>query len=130
MVSTHAQATEKLRPVIAILRRSNMSAIAPAGTATSISGNISAVCTSATSDASEVSLVISHAAATPRMSWPKLEITLADQMRRNTGARSGANAPTRFVISWPVSAFIGLRRSLAFPMPQTVAGETGAAEAA
>jgi hypothetical protein len=76
------QIEAKARPVIAIRRRSNMSAIAPAGTATSISGSISALCTSATIPADEVSRVISHAAPTPRISWPKFDSRLAIHTRR------------------------------------------------
>ena len=69
-------------PVMAIRRRSNMSAIAPAGTATSISGSISALCTSATMPGDEVSRVISHAAPTPRISCPKFDSRLAVHTRR------------------------------------------------
>ena len=43
VVNTAAQTVAKLSPTIAILRRSNISAIAPAGTDTSINGSISAV---------------------------------------------------------------------------------------
>jgi hypothetical protein len=67
VVRTAAQTVEKLKPTIAILRRSNISAIAPAGTDTSINGNMSAVCTSATMSAEVVRCVISHAAPTPRI---------------------------------------------------------------
>jgi hypothetical protein len=68
-----------------------MSAIAPAGTDTSIKGTISAVCTKATIPGDEVRRVISHAAPTPKMSWPKFEITLADQILRYTRSRSGSS---------------------------------------
>jgi hypothetical protein len=82
VVSTAAQRVAKLSPTIAILRRSNISAIAPAGTDTSINGSISAVWTSATRPADVVRRVISHAAPTPRMSCPKLDRTLAAQILR------------------------------------------------
>ena len=57
MVNADAKIMDIASPAMAILRRSNMSAIAPAGTATSISGSISAVCTSATILADDVSRV-------------------------------------------------------------------------
>jgi hypothetical protein len=60
-----AQSVAKPSPTSAILRLSNISAMAPAGTATSINGSISAVCTAATMPVEEVSRVISHAAPTP-----------------------------------------------------------------
>src|SRR5207248_1055333 len=41
---------------------------------------------------------------TPRISWPKLDRTLAVQMRRNTGSRSGSKAPPRRTCSTPPSA--------------------------
>ena len=90
-----AQRVAKPSPVIAILRRSNMSAIAPPGTETSISGSISADCTSATISAEVVSRVISQAAATPRMSWPKFDSRLVDQILRKVRSRSGSNGPQR-----------------------------------
>ena len=90
VVSVAAQSVANPSPTRAILRRSNMSAIAPAGTDTSINGSISAVCTSATMPGDEVRRVISHAAPTPKMSWPKFEITLADQILRYTRSRSGS----------------------------------------
>ena len=70
-----------------------MSAMAPAGSVTTTSGSIIALCTSATISAELVSLVISQAAPTPRKSWPKLENRLAVQIRRNVPSRKGAKAP-------------------------------------
>jgi len=93
VVNTAPHKAEKVRPVIAMRRRSNMSATAPAGTATSIRGSINAVCTSATRLGDDVSRVISHAAPTPRINCPKLDSTLVSQMRRKTVSRSGSNAP-------------------------------------
>jgi hypothetical protein len=83
---------EKPSPVRAILRRSNISASAPAGRATNINGSIIADCTSATMLGEFDSRVISQAAPTPRISWPKLENRLAVQIRRKVGSRSGAVA--------------------------------------
>ena len=65
VVSAAAKSVAMMSPSNAILRLSNVSAIAPAGTETSISGSISAVCTSATIPGDVVSRVISQAAPTP-----------------------------------------------------------------
>ena len=78
----------------ATMRRSYMSAMAPAGIEISITGSISAVCTSATLSADDVIWVIAQAAPTPWISRPRLESRLASQMRRNTGCRSGAVRPS------------------------------------
>ena len=67
IVSRLAPTTETPSPAIATFRLSNMSATAPAGTATSISGSIIAVCTSATMLALPVRRVISQATPTPRI---------------------------------------------------------------
>ena len=72
------------------MRRSYMSAMAPAGIEISIIGSISAVCTSATLSADDVICVIAQAAPTPWISRPRLESRLASQIRRNTACRSGA----------------------------------------
>ena len=72
------------------MRRSYMSAMAPAGIEISITGSISAVCTSATLSADDVICVIAQAAPTPWISRPRLESRLASQIRRNTECRSGA----------------------------------------
>src|SRR5712671_7049631 len=74
----------------ATMRRSYMSAMAPAGIEISMIGSISAVCTSATLSADDVIWVMAHAAPTPWINSPKLESRLASQMRRNTECRSGA----------------------------------------
>src|SRR6266850_7642510 len=74
----------------ATMRRSYMSAMAPAGIEISMIGSIKAVCTSATLSADDVIWVIAHAAPTPWINSPRLETRLASQMRRNTECRSGA----------------------------------------
>ena len=74
----------------ATMRRSYMSAMAPAGIEISMIGSISAVCTSATLSADDVICVIAQAAPTPWISSPRLETRLASQMRRNTACRNGA----------------------------------------
>ncbi len=74
----------------ATMRRSCMSAMAPAGIAISMTGSISAVCTSATLSAEEVICVIAQAAPTPWIKIPRLETRLASQMRRKTECRNGA----------------------------------------
>ena len=88
---SHARAESESEPAKAIeratsptTRRSNMSAIAPAGVDTSATGNISEVWTSATMPGDEESCVIAHAAPTPRIRRPRLDNRLAVQMRRNT----------------------------------------------
>ncbi len=76
------------------MRRSYMSAMAPAASDSSMMGSISAVCTSATMSADDVICVIAHAAPTPLIMRPRLESRLASQMRRNTACRSGAATPS------------------------------------
>src|ERR1700712_5361169 len=74
----------------ATMRRSYMSAMAPAGIEISMIGSISAVWTSATLSADDVICVMAQAAPTPWINSPKLESRHASQMRRNTEWRSGA----------------------------------------
>ena len=95
------------------MRRSCMSAMAPAGMAISMIGSISAVCTSATLSADDVICVIAQAAPTPWIRIPRLETRLASQMRRNTACRSGAAMPSvakraRFGWSVMISSVGGL----------------------
>ncbi len=80
--------------ISATTRRSYMSAIAPAGIEISITGSISAVCTSATLSADAAICVMAQAAPTPWINRPRLESRLASQMRRNTECRSGAIRPS------------------------------------
>src|ERR1700712_5835078 len=68
----------------ATMRRSYMSAMAPAGIEISMIGSISAVCTSATLSADEAICVIAQAAPTPWINIPRLETRLGNQMRPNT----------------------------------------------
>ena len=74
----------------ATMRRSCMSAMAPAGIEISITGSISAVCTSATLSASAVIWVIAQAAPTPWIRIPRLESRLASQIRLKIECRNGA----------------------------------------
>src|SRR5436305_8433358 len=78
----------------ATMRRSYMSAMAPAGIEISMIGSISAVCTSATLSADDAICVIAQAAPTPWISSPRLDSRLASQIRRNTEWRSGAATPS------------------------------------
>src|SRR3984893_5184638 len=78
----------------ATMRRSYMSAIAPAGIEISMIGSINAVCTSATLSADDVIWVMAQAAPTPWIRRPRLESRLASQMRRNAECRSGAVTPS------------------------------------
>ena len=84
-----------------------MSAIAPAGKATTINGSIIAVWTRATMLAEFVSLVISHAAPTPRISCPKLPSRLALQIMRNVGSRKGARRPDFALSDGLVAVMVG-----------------------
>ncbi|OIQ70947.1 hypothetical protein GALL_474380 [mine drainage metagenome] len=67
----------------ATMRRSYISATAPAGIEISMTGNISAVCTSATLSADDVIWVMAQAAPTAWINRPRLESRLASQIRRN-----------------------------------------------
>ena len=101
MRPSHASTVSAVAPdsaidseIIATMRRSCMSAMAPAGIEISITGSINAVCTSATLSADGVICVIAQAAPTPWIRMPRLESRLASQMRRNTMCRSGAVMPS------------------------------------
>src|SRR5436309_8194029 len=74
----------------ATMRRSYMSAMAPAGIEISMIGSIKAVCTSATLSADDAICVIAHAAPTPWINSPRLDSRLASQIRRNTECFKGA----------------------------------------
>ena len=76
------------------MRRSYMSAMAPAGIEISMIGSIRAVCTSATLSAEAAICVIAQAAPTPWIRRPRLESRLASQMRRNIVYRRGAVMPS------------------------------------
>ncbi len=91
MTPSHARAESEIEPANAIdsatsptIRRSNISAMAPAGIDTSATGSINDVWTSATIPVDDESFVIAHAAPTPRIRSPRLDNRLAVQMRRNT----------------------------------------------
>jgi hypothetical protein len=71
-----------------------MSAMAPAGIAISMTGRLSAVCTSATLSADDAICVIAQAAPTPWIRIPRLDSTLASQMRRNVAWRRGTPMPS------------------------------------
>src|SRR5215213_3866676 len=88
------KATKNIQPCAAIssLRRSTMSARAPAGKAATRKGKLVAVCTSATRVGEGVSEVISHAAPTFCIQVPTLAATEAIQRALKTGWRSGPQA--------------------------------------
>ncbi len=99
--SNQASSVSAVAPISAIdseirvtIRRSYMSAMAPAGIEISMIGSIKAVCTSATLSAEAAICVIAQAAPTPWIRRPRLESRLASQMRRNTVYRSGAVMPS------------------------------------
>ena len=94
---SHASTVSAVAPVSAIaseisatMRRSCMSAMAPAGIEISITGSIRAVCTSATLSADDVICVIAQAAPTLWIRMPRLDNRLASQIRRNIECLSGA----------------------------------------
>src|ERR1700688_3904170 len=74
-------------------RRSTMSASAPAGSASSISGKLSAASTSATIDGEDESEVISQPAPTSCIQVPTFETIVAIHRLRNSAVCSGAQAP-------------------------------------
>src|ERR1700691_6161380 len=76
--------------ISATIRRSYMSAMAPAGIEISMIGSINAVWTSATLSADDVICVIAQAAPTPWIRSPRLDNRLASQIHRHTACRSGA----------------------------------------
>ena len=91
MTPSQARAESEIEPANAIdratsptIRRSNISAIAPAGVDTRATGSINDVWTSATILVDDEIFVIDQAAPTPRTRSPRLDNRLAVQMRRNT----------------------------------------------
>src|SRR5438046_10404002 len=74
-------------------RRSTMSARAPAGSASSISGRLSAASTSATIDGEDESDVINQPAPTSCIHVPALETIVAIHRLRNSAVCSGVQAP-------------------------------------
>jgi hypothetical protein len=66
-----------------------MSAIAPAGSASSITGRLSAASTSATSEGDEVSEVISHPAPTSCIQVPMFDTMVAIHSPRKRPCRNG-----------------------------------------
>ncbi len=89
-VSAVAPDSAMASEISATMRRSCMSAMAPAGIEISMIGSISAVCTRATLSAEDVICVIAQAAPTPWIRMPRLETRLASQIRLKTEWRSGA----------------------------------------
>src|SRR5258705_1553198 len=82
-------------------RRSTMSATAPAGSPTTKTGRLVALCTRATINGDGDSEVIAHAAPTFCIQVPMLETSEAIQRARNTGCDSGAQADSAAVPSSP-----------------------------
>jgi hypothetical protein len=66
-----------------------MSAVAPAGSPSSSTGRLAAVCISAISKGELVSAVINHAPAVSCIQLPVLEMTDAMSRFRNNGRRNG-----------------------------------------
>src|SRR5438876_257098 len=82
-------------------RRSTTSASAPAGKATSTTGRLPAVSTSATSTGDVVNEVINHDSPTSCIHVPMFDTTVAIQSARNTDSRSGLQADKRLPASFP-----------------------------
>ena len=76
------------------LRRSRLSAIAPATSDNNIVGSVTDACTSATMSADCAIEIIIHDAPTDWISPPRLETVLAAHTARNTGKRNGDSAET------------------------------------
>src|SRR6201994_3957475 len=94
VVSVVAPTSAMASDTMATMRRSCMSAMAPAGIEIRKIGSISAVCTSATLSADDVIWVMAQAAPTPWIRMPRLESRLASQMRRKIECRRGAVMPS------------------------------------
>src|ERR671913_1022309 len=90
--STRATKNIQTWTAISSLRRSTMSAKAPAGKAATRKGKLVAVCTSATRVGEGESEVISHAAPTFCIQVPTLAATEAIQRALKTGWRNGPQA--------------------------------------
>src|ERR1700681_2892805 len=78
-------------------RRSTMSASAPAGSASSISGKLSAASTSATIDGDEESDVINQPAPTSCIHVPTFETIVAIQRPRKSAFESGLHGEAAVV---------------------------------
>src|ERR1700733_7337546 len=76
---------------ISSLRRSKMSAVAPASSPSSSTGRLAAVCISAISKGDAVNAVISHVPAVSCIHVPTDEIVLAIHRSRNSAIFNGAN---------------------------------------
>src|SRR5947209_1225709 len=85
-------------------RRSTTSASAPAGKATSTTGRLPAVSTSATSTGDVVNEVINHDSPTSCIHVPMFDTTVAIQSARNTDSRSGLQADKRLPASFPLGS--------------------------
>jgi hypothetical protein len=89
--STRAAASIQACQNISSLRRSKISAVAPAGSPSSNTGRLAAVCMSAISSGEPVSTVISQVPAVSCIQLPRLDTTDAMVRFRNSGRRSGAH---------------------------------------
>src|SRR5262245_15800946 len=74
------------------LRRSTMSAIAPAGSANKKTGSVVATCTIETMNGSGLRLLISQPEAALYIQLPMLETTVASHSPANVACRKGAQA--------------------------------------
>ena len=85
--------TANMKPcaISRIRRRSQLSEIAPATSENSMTGSVVEACTRATMSGEAAIVVISQEAATPWISAPKFETSVAIQSARKTGCRNGTN---------------------------------------
>src|SRR5450432_2835029 len=96
-----------------------MSAIAPAGSASSISGKLSAASTSATIEGDDDSEVINQPAPTSCIHVPMFETMVAIQRLRNSAFLSGLHAECSAVASGAFAGSVELMNAAQSPPPGT-----------
>src|SRR5262245_4702251 len=110
--STSVRASMKIWATIKSLRRSMMSASAPAGSAKRNSGRLVAAATSETINGEESRLVISHAVAMLAIHPPMFVMRTAVQTIRNAGTVSGLQAAAN---EGPAGELVSATAHLKFP---------------
>jgi hypothetical protein len=99
--------TSSMNPCAASMtrRRSRLSAIAPATSDSSMTGNATEACTSATMSGDAAIESINQDAPTDWISPPRFDTVLASHSARNTGWRSGASGGAEGLASGIVNRF-------------------------
>ena len=87
--------------MIITMRRSKLSASAPAAMENTMIGSVAAACTSATILCELVSVVIIQPAPTDCTSPPRLDTSVASHSSRNVSCRNGASTGARSLIITP-----------------------------